>query len=519
MLVTVLHGGCGDDSPGDSTDAASPDSATDVTTSGDTADAALDGASDTAAPDVAEAGLPNISEVLDCGREPGSGAGNSNELQRYQVDTTLFPDAICNDGSAAVLYFRPYVGEANRDRWLINLNGGGGCGSGPACAARWCWCRDTEGPDGCEFAESTTNFSMGNMNADDRASIGATGIFRRGDPDRENPIGGYNQVRIIYCSSDSWAGTHRAAELEAIHPTTGEPVAFSVHFLGSRILDAVLATLRRDGVASLEYSFGATPQELPDLDDAIEVIVSGDSAGGSGVVANLDRVADTLRQYNTACAGESCPLVVRGLIDAAIGPDMSRLDFSASMVTEFGGSTYDDYLTLLETVIDANHEPVGDTSCDAWHAANAPESAAQCADSTHIIRHHVTTPFFVRMALLDTLISDRYSEGGYADPALGPMNIGTFARVLQRELLAFADLPATAEEGDQMFVAPGVFAPACSKHDTLHSDAEVFETSITPRGGSEMLLFDALRNWVDGVSPSALASASITREDTFCAAE
>ena len=469
---------------------------------------------DTTPADTAEP-LPNISVALDCGDAPPSGAGNANELQRYQIDTGIFPDALCNNGDAAVFYYRPHVGEDNRNRWLINLNGGGACGGGDSCAARWCWCRSLEGPDGCPFAKETTNFSMANMNGDTRATISGDGIFLRGDADRPNPLGAYNQVRIVYCSSDTWAGTRRDAPFDSVHPKTGEPVAFSIHFLGRRILDAALATLRRDGVPALRYTL-SNARDLPDLDDAVELVLSGDSAGGAGVIGNLDRVAALLREHNTGCTGATCPLVVQGLIDAAVGPELARLDFSTSVWAELGGDTYGAYMSYADAASQQNLGTIRDESCREWHRANAPETGYQCGDGSHILRHHLTTPFFVRMALLDQLISDNYISSGYSDPDLGPLTLQSFAVILQRELAAFPELPETAEEGDAMTRAPGVFAPACTKHDTIHDNQEVYRASITPEGGEPLTLFQVFENWRNGVDPRAVLTRMLDRSDTFC---
>ena len=508
-----------DSSPADSSpiDSIAPDTSPADTSPGDSV-ATDTNPNDTSPADTIES-PPNISVALDCGAGPPQGPGNANELQRHELDAAAFPDAMCNDGSRAVFYYRPYVGEANRDKWLINLNGGGGCGGGQSCADRWCWCRSTQGPNGCPFANATTNFSMANMNSDTRASIEGDGIWLRGDPERDNPMGDWNQVRVVYCSSDAWEGTRRDVPLDAVHPKTGAPVSYSIHFLGKRIIDAVLTTLRQDGRPPLQWTVGANPRVLPDLDDAAEVVLSGDSGGGAGVIINLDRVAATLRATNSACAGASCPLVVRGLMDAIVGPEIARLDFSASTWAELGAPTYELFTEFQFMVPSAHHGAAHDESCLAWHAANgAPGSEHSCADISHVVRHHVTTPFFVRMALLDQLISGNYVDAGWADPELGALTVPKFALILQRELSAFPDLATTAEEGEHIPVAPGVFAPACMKHDTIHSSADVYQTTITA-DAVEWTLFDVFENWRAGIDPRAVLTQSPQRDDTSCPGE
>lgn len=507
-----LSSACGNDraTPRDVTDVA------DVEADGEAPDVPPpDDTSDTANPPDTVAAAPNISEALSCGASSPSGPGNQGELQRYEVDTALFPDAICNNGDPAVFFFRP-AADGNRDKWLINLNGGGSCSGAASCAARWCWCRSTQGPEGCPFAETTTNFSMGNMDGDERARIAGTGIFRRGDPQRPNPLGDYNQVRIVYCSSDTWTGTRRAVPFTTRDPKTGVEVSYSIHFLGSRILDAVLAILRHEAGAAPIYRLDGANEALPDLDDAGEVVLSGDSAGGAGVIGNLDRVADLLRANNSACRGGSCPLRVSGLIDAYVGPEIEPLDLTQSFLADHGGSTWSHYLTFLEAGRGTNHGTLRETSCEAYHRGRTPGPEA-CLDDTHLLRHHLTTPFFVRMALLDQLISSNYEEAGYRDPELGAMTPAVFAQVLRRELAAFGDLPDGAEEGNAMTRAPGVFAPACTKHDTLHDDGEVFRTGITPAGDTELTLFDVFERWRNGTTPSIVTTSRLDRSDTRCA--
>lgn len=472
---------------------------------------ATDVPGDRVAPD-ADPSAPNIRTALDCGRGMGGsgpGPNNAEAMQRYQVDTAAFPDAICNDGSPAAIYFRPYRGEANRNRWVINLRGGGGCGTGQACAARWCGCT---GMRVCPSTPETTytNFDRGNMVSEGPASQLASGIFLRGDATRPNPIGDYNQVRVVYCSSDGWAGTRRASPLTAVHPVTGAPVAYTIHFLGARIFDAVVATLRQDGGRVPAYTLGGAGASLPDLDDAAEVILAGDSAGGSGVINNLDRFTAMLRARNTACpAGGACPLVVRGLIDASVGPDQSRLTLSPTGQLGMAGATsYAQYIAAYGANRFATSGAQVDESCRAWHAANMPGTETTCADENHVVRHHLATPFFVRMALRDALISSNYHDAGWVDPTLGPFDAMAvvFARVLQPELSAFPTLGSSTEERMIVTTPPGVFAPLCTNHDTINDDSEVYGVTVTPTGGRASRLFDAFEAWRTGAGTASVLS-------------
>nr|MBP8298126.1 hypothetical protein [Burkholderiales bacterium] len=255
---------------------------------------------------------PLISEALDCGTLASAGGLAEGSLpailQRHALDLAKFPDAQCNDGTGAVMYFRPYTGAANQDKWVIQLQGGGNCTYPEECAKRWC--------------SVDTNFGMTQMTANvaPRRGINGNGILGRSSEQAivsGNPHEGYNHVLVRYCSSDNWSGTARDADFEAPHPVTGASTRMRAHFLGSRILDAAIATLRQDGVPALAYSGtngganGGVATAMPDLDAADEVLFAGASAGGAGVTANLDRIRDVLRAANTKCTGATCPLVFR----------------------------------------------------------------------------------------------------------------------------------------------------------------------------------------------------------------
>ncbi|TNF27416.1 MAG: hypothetical protein EP329_19460 [Deltaproteobacteria bacterium] len=510
-FLALALAACGSDGGSGGSDTA--DSGISDTTAGvDTADAV---GADTGVPP-AEA---NIEAALDCGT-PNRVFGQSaaGELQLHEMDTAAFPNALCNDGTPAVLYFRPYQGEANRNRWAITLRGGGGCGGAASCAARWCSCRTAAR---CPNATSTTNFTADNMSGGGRRGQAGKGLHLR-DDGVDNPLAGYNHVQLIYCSSDSWAGRVRGLTFTTDHPITGEEVSYTLNFLGAEILDADLAVLRQDGAPGLVYTVAGASVALPDLDDAVEVVVAGDSAGGAGVIHNLDHIAATLRTHHTGCdGGASCPPEVVGVIDAVVGPAMERLDFTRSAGAEAGIDSFQKYVDLAAAA-PANQGGRVDESCRAWHMAHAPETVSACLDISHVVRNHLTTPFFVRMALLDNLIAGNYEESGVEDPELGPFVRNAngvpvvFGVVLQRELATFPELPDTAEEGDAITVAPGVFAPACSNHDTIHENTEVYGVTIAPEGAGPYLLFDVFRNWRTGGAPSAVLTQDAQRNDTVC---
>jgi hypothetical protein len=300
--------------------------------------------------------------------------------------------------------------------------------------------------------------------------------------------------------------------MTTVNPRTNAPVTFTINFLGARVLDAHIATLRHAGVPGLSYTIGGGAVAMPDLDEATEVIFTGDSAGGFGLMSNLDYLRTTLEAANVNCQGAgACPLATHGLLDASVGPEMSKLDFGTFIQPSV--RSYQDYLTLWSAFVFSPGARL-DASCEAFHAVDP----LICNDVTHVLRHHITTPFFVRMALRDVMIAgDHYIDPGMRNPDLTPVTLATFARTLHDELTTFANLSGTAEEGSQFTREPGVFAPSCTYHDTIHNTLETFGTTITPPAGVPRRLIGVFDNWRTGSgTPTNLLTESPTRADTTC---
>jgi hypothetical protein len=427
----------------------------------------LDATPADAAPEV-----PWISEALDCGTPASAGGlGNGTDLTRVDVDLAAFPDALCNDGTGAVFFVRPASSPAAANRWVIQLQGGGECTTPDSCAKRWC--------------SVDTNFGETQMTSDLAPPDGtrADGILNAigalGEP---NPVGDWNHVFIHYCSSDQWSGAAGTIELDAAHPVTGAPEHFRIAFDGAQILDAVIATLRKDGAAVAS---------LPDLDDADAVLFAGASAGGAGVIENADRLGTTLRASNPDLAYDA-------LVDSRFPPDFTSLDLSTGTpCAELGAC---DYASLAASVLTPAVEmwgARGEDTCATWHAAHAPDSAWECDDPGHVIRDHVTTPMLVRQGLTDSLLGPQYVDDGFSVPGQGPLTITLFAQLVDDQLAA---LPARASE-EPRAVAPAVYGPRCDKHETLGDDASVFGVHVTV-GGATPTMFDVFRNLVTGGTPT-----------------
>ena len=229
------------------------------------------------------------------------------------------------------------------------------------------------------------------------------------------------------------------------------------------------------------------------------------------MVSHLDALRATLEASNVNCQGGGpCPLATYGLLDASVGPKMAGFDFGTYVQPDV--RSYEDYL-VLQSLLAFSPGAQRDASCLQFHAADP----LICGDGTHVLRHHVTTPFFVRMALRDQLISGNYVDAGLRNSNLTPVTPASFALTLHGELTAFANLSTTAEEGGEFTREPGVFAPGCTKHDTIHSTIGTFGTTITPPGDPPRRLITVFENWRTGSgTPTNLLTQSPTLADTVC---
>jgi hypothetical protein len=462
LLVLAAVGACGD------VESTAPD-AGDVD-GGDLADAA---------PDAGPA-LP-IGDVLDCGTPASAGGlAGGTDLQRVDLDVAAFPMARCNDGTAATFFFRPATTAAGRTRWVVQLQGGGSCKSGVGCAKRWC--------------SVDTNFGMTQMTATlapMRGTIG-DGILRQGGALGEpNPVGDWNHVFVRYCSSDEWSGTAGPVDVDTVHPVSGAPVRFRIEFNGAHIVDAVIATLRRNGASPPAYTIGGGSVDLPDLDDATLLLFAGASAGSGGVTHNADR----LREQLLATNGD---LVFWALHDSGTNIPMESVDFSTTtMCRDFALCDYQTFMTSTRAVLWGQR---GDASCATWHAANDPAGAFRCEDNDHVALHHVTTPMMVRMGLSDELIAGNAVESMFTVPGRGLITVPLWAELVRARMMALPQASGTAEEPAAQ-PAPR-FAPPCMKHETLSSDAAVFGVHVTA-GGAPRTMFDILSAALLGTTPTS----------------
>ena len=423
---------------------------------------------------------PNISEVATCNVPPAGSlpwhmnppsSTPSRNLFRIVVDNDVYPEAVCNDGSPAVFYVRPGVG-AHTDDWVIHLQGGGGCRGHQECMQRYC--------------SQGVIYDATKMSSDWAPELfEGKGLFARRN-DGTNPLADYNQVYIYYCSSDSWKGT----VFDAVYD--GTP-AYSLHYQGHNIIAAVVENLRLGAVA--RYQGNLIP--MPLLDDARQVLFTGTSAGGGGVRNNVDWLAFQLESTNP-------DLDFRAVVDAGYSPldeeYLPAADYQAVMKARW--------------VIDENVlQGFTDQSCEAMHSPPQADEDERwrCMDNRHILRHHITTPFFVRMDLKDATALPWVNP--ITGVALGTSDDFAVAVAAQLRKLAWQTLPdGGAEEWYRMTLAPGAFGPMCGQHVGLKENG-AFHNTFLPGPAGPLSCEDVLWNWVEGQQPQIVVDdplASVT---------
>lgn len=168
-----------------------------------------------------------------------------------------YPDSVCNDGSVGGYYYTPSMQNIShasywKNVWVINLPGGGQCYDQASCQSRW---------------GNGQNSLMTSKVAP--SSISPSGILSSSEG--MNPIlYGANKASLYYCSSDGYMGN-----LAASNATWG------FHFRGQKLIRAMLKDLRK------KY----------DLSSATLIVFAGESAGGRGVMTNIDSLVYSSEQY------------------------------------------------------------------------------------------------------------------------------------------------------------------------------------------------------------------------------
>ena len=422
-------------------------------------------------------------------------AGQGIPLLRRTIDLTDYPDARCNDGSAAVMYIRPANAAYNNNpivnpsrKWVIFLDGGGGCRDADDCLlTRWC------GGGGEVFDRAG---KMSSLAAPD--AIRGHGIFGlQAPPPAVNHFRDYNHVLVHYCSSDNWIGS---AQLKGLATSTG--TGYDIRFEGAAIVDAVIFTLINgpvgaDPAPALEFY----PTTVPNLQAASEILLGGESAGGGGLRHHLDRL------YTLLQAAVADPEVqIRAVVDAGAPPGL--WDPAISWADPYSPADYPHHLLTqaqgtVRSFWGADDSALDESCLDPARAAdhNLVGSHPQvCYDTTYTLMNHITTPVFLRQDINDPLGKERYVEW-----ALYPTS-DAFWSAQFAQLGLFASYGPGGGGLEAPLAAPGVQGIHCNKHVAIQTDA-FYKHQVTGPGVPPASFHDLLVNWLTGAAPTVQIQA------------
>ena len=239
----------------------------------------------------------------------------------------------------------------------------------------------------------TKNFNgEGLLDFDGVDSVGNQGV---------NPFLGFNRIMVPYCSSDTYAARNTASravnyaaylgtqvtigdKTTTIRNPAGFPPLTSIRFSGGHIVDAVIDLVMNGGVKTGRKSgndassFVEPPSAAED-----EIVLSGSSAGGSGVIHNLDVVAQAVRR---AAANVKFYGIVDASSDVGVLPDASITGDPNYTAAAFWGAT---------SAADV------DTSCQA---INPLASSHRCFSSAVVLKSFIETPYYVVQNAYDAVI-------------------------------------------------------------------------------------------------------------------
>lgn len=279
-------------------------------------------------------------------------AAPAETLTLHTIGQERYPLAICNDGSPPVFYYRRGTGDGAR-KWVLWFKGGGNCGDSEDCAER----------------ARTDPSLMSSRPWTSRPTVRKDGILSASP--QENPdFYRWNHVFLVYCSSDSWSGTRLDLALQGFLTGGSE----GIYFRGRYVTDAIVDSVSDPAVIG-----------SPTLAEATHVVLTGSSAGATGLRNNIDRLAAQFRARGAD---------VRAISDAALSPMVNpAMEVVSGLMRR---SNYDLWQQSL------------DETCLAATGAE-PEL---CGDGVYVVeRGFIETPLFVHMDQADPLALENQQIG------------------------------------------------------------------------------------------------------------
>lgn len=306
-------------------------------------------------------------------------------LRKVYVRNAKRVNASCLDGSDAAFYISR--NRKNRN-WVIRLQAGGSCVLFSEC-----------------YDRKTTAFGSSKY-----LQNSITGTFLTSDDPNINPtFNKWNKVFIPYCSGDLFVGRKHARD----H-------GFGLPMLGHYIVTSVVRQLIQDYKINTKHT---------------KILFGGASAGGIGMLSNIDHVAKMVR-----------PARVLGYNDGGwFTLYRNYLEPSGSGAPEF--------LSTLRFLFKNYWDGFVDESC----RAQMPQPAA-CLYGEMVIRH-LSTPIFVMVSLWDSYQLKELNLDKYRPVHLPPSS--------HKEALYLAQFGNNTYKSIRRLLnsnRSGVFSPACVSH-------------------------------------------------------
>ncbi len=366
------------------------------------------------------------------------------------------PSAVCNDGSQAVMFVRrasaSWGGQDNQlsDAYHIHFKGGGSCKKFEDCANRWC-----NAPGTRIFDKPGQMSSRGYVDA-----IEGEGLFM---DHPSNQFAAANQVMLGYCSSDGWIGSAPAGTAVSIDPDDDPAYVSKIAFMGEHITQAAFNAL--DSGVWAGGVVDAPSYQMPPLTLANHILISGDSAGASGVRSHLDRIA---ARYSDAD--------VVSILDAGASIDMQdpRISYTSLTATP----SYNQMMDLATEQARQFHS-VNDTALDVSCKTANPGIGANdrpCFDQYRLQRFHITTPTMQRTSQRDTATATKLLT------MLAPPANQNMAIISRDGMLAAASTRPTLS----------VLSPNCGRHVTFRTTNQIRNMEVLAPGPT---LYTDLRDW------------------------
>lgn len=446
------------------------------------------------------------------------------EVQMFRVTMNLasYPDAVCNDGSPAVFYFAPApVASINANKWVVQLEGGGGCldavdedGLHQDCMDRW----TGRGTAFLDFPRKMSTDLNGNGVTDLAflpfegrvpGLLGPNTVVT--DPTQNGGGDAWNRIFINYCSSDLWQGQSGSVALDGgewVGPLGGvnsyEPVD-AAFFNGHLVLDSVLDAISA-GVWSDDQEHGIRLDTAPE-----QLLLVGESAGGGGVNANLDFVAGKAG-WGADQAGIDRGITL-GVSGATTRPPLAYDDATIAWYT--GPVTVQewDFSFVPPMLVDVDLDGNGTIDTDAQEAgaplrrplyespikafvdqsclAANTDPLAGDPDRRHWLCYrsaplyedgHITTPILVKQDLGDPLVGA--GVPAFADGVRATMNA----------------LPASFSH----------FGPHCNHHETLSHGQRFKRDRVIDAAGRVVSYHSAITEFVAGAYVSIYFEPGVT---------